>query len=189
MWYLQICPKNIYSLFESTTPTSLVEFISDLLKYDPGSRLTSQECLQHPYFAAQPLHMLFAHATAEWEPKTKKAVDLCGCRVVSLTCKMLSGVVQSGVVHIDKIVIKRLLGWAIKTVRKKTQHRYRRNLTQSMGLQPKNPKLTQSSSLAISSMCRNWSDILGRCRWPLHKIHRWRLFLERPPSRHSSENL
>jgi meiosis induction protein kinase IME2/SME1 len=46
----QINPKDIFSLFKPTTPTSLIECISDLLKYDPELRLTSQQCLQHPYF-------------------------------------------------------------------------------------------------------------------------------------------
>ncbi|KAJ6604642.1 kinase-like domain-containing protein [Mycena vulgaris] len=47
-------PKNIYALFpiEShfpAVPVSLVHCIRDLLKYEPGARLTSRQCLDHPY--------------------------------------------------------------------------------------------------------------------------------------------
>ncbi|KAI0963595.1 hypothetical protein AcW1_000630 [Taiwanofungus camphoratus] len=42
-------PKNIYSLFDRSVPVKLIECISDLLKYDPDVRLTSRQCLEHPY--------------------------------------------------------------------------------------------------------------------------------------------
>ncbi|KAF7320347.1 hypothetical protein MKEN_00819500 [Mycena kentingensis (nom. inval.)] len=47
-------PKVIYDLFplEShfpAVPMSLVHCIRDLLKYEPGARLTSRQCLDHPY--------------------------------------------------------------------------------------------------------------------------------------------
>ncbi|KAJ7071038.1 kinase-like domain-containing protein [Mycena amicta] len=47
-------PKNIYSLFPlephfPAVPLSLVHCIRDLLKYEPGARLTSRQCLDHPY--------------------------------------------------------------------------------------------------------------------------------------------
>ncbi|KAJ7225522.1 kinase-like domain-containing protein [Mycena pura] len=47
-------PKNIYSLFPiephfPAVPVSLVYCIRDLLKYEPGARLTSRQCLDHPY--------------------------------------------------------------------------------------------------------------------------------------------
>jgi meiosis induction protein kinase IME2/SME1 len=45
----QIQPKNIYSLFDRTVPAKLIECIADLLKYDPEARLTSRQCLEHPY--------------------------------------------------------------------------------------------------------------------------------------------
>src|SRR6202044_4104132 len=45
----QIQPKNIYSLFDRTVPAKLIECIADLLKYDPDVRLTSRQCLEHPY--------------------------------------------------------------------------------------------------------------------------------------------
>ncbi|KAF7339477.1 hypothetical protein MSAN_02162000 [Mycena sanguinolenta] len=47
-------PKNIYLLFPiephfPAVPVSLVHCIRDLLKYDPAARLTSRQCLDHPY--------------------------------------------------------------------------------------------------------------------------------------------
>ncbi|EIW86733.1 Pkinase-domain-containing protein [Coniophora puteana RWD-64-598 SS2] len=44
-------PRDIYSYFERSVPRRLIECISDLLKYDPDRRLTSQDCLDHPYLA------------------------------------------------------------------------------------------------------------------------------------------
>lgn len=37
------------SLFDVSVPSSLIECIEDLLKYEPEARLTSKECLAHPY--------------------------------------------------------------------------------------------------------------------------------------------
>ncbi|KAH9950353.1 Pkinase-domain-containing protein [Amylocystis lapponica] len=45
----KIQPKNFYSLFDDSVPVNLIECISDLLKYDPDVRLTSRQCLEHPY--------------------------------------------------------------------------------------------------------------------------------------------
>ena len=45
----QTPPRDIYTLFERTVPTLLVRCIGDLLKYDPNKRLTSRQCLEHPY--------------------------------------------------------------------------------------------------------------------------------------------
>ena len=42
-------PKPIHTLFEPTVPLSLIQCISDLLKYDPEKRLTSYDCVNHPY--------------------------------------------------------------------------------------------------------------------------------------------
>ncbi|KLO14462.1 kinase-like protein [Schizopora paradoxa] len=42
-------PVHIYSLFDKSVPVSIIECISDLLKYDPSARLTCQECLDHRY--------------------------------------------------------------------------------------------------------------------------------------------
>ncbi|KAJ7630928.1 kinase-like domain-containing protein [Roridomyces roridus] len=47
-------PKNIYQLFPiephfPAVPVSLVHCIRDLLKYEPGARLTSRQCVDHPY--------------------------------------------------------------------------------------------------------------------------------------------
>lgn len=36
-------------MFDKSVPTKLVECIADLLKYDPAARLTSRQCLEHPY--------------------------------------------------------------------------------------------------------------------------------------------
>jgi len=46
---LQTPPKDIHSLFERIVPPSLIHCIRDLLKYDPSKRLTSRQCLEHPY--------------------------------------------------------------------------------------------------------------------------------------------
>ncbi|KAI6162181.1 kinase-like domain-containing protein [Pisolithus thermaeus] len=42
-------PKDFYSYFDRSVPRKLIECISDLLKYDPDLRLTSRQCLEHPY--------------------------------------------------------------------------------------------------------------------------------------------
>ncbi|KAJ7706191.1 kinase-like domain-containing protein [Mycena rosella] len=47
-------PKNVYALFPiephfPPVPVSLIHCIRDLLKYEPGARLTSRQCLDHPY--------------------------------------------------------------------------------------------------------------------------------------------
>ncbi|KAF8974038.1 kinase-like domain-containing protein [Flammula alnicola] len=42
-------PKDFYALFEKSVPRSLVNCIRDLLRYDPDKRLTSRQCLDHPY--------------------------------------------------------------------------------------------------------------------------------------------
>ncbi|KAG6336581.1 hypothetical protein ID866_2519 [Astraeus odoratus] len=42
-------PKDIYTYFDRSIPRKLIECISDLLKYDPDARLTSRQCLEHPY--------------------------------------------------------------------------------------------------------------------------------------------
>ncbi|KDQ63538.1 hypothetical protein JAAARDRAFT_53741 [Jaapia argillacea MUCL 33604] len=45
----KIQPKDIYALFDRSVPIELVDCISDLLKYEPDERLTSRQCLDHPY--------------------------------------------------------------------------------------------------------------------------------------------
>ncbi|KAL7285325.1 hypothetical protein ACG7TL_000420 [Trametes sanguinea] len=45
----EIQPRDIYSLFDPSVHVKLVECIADLLKYDPDQRLTSKQCLEHPY--------------------------------------------------------------------------------------------------------------------------------------------
>ncbi|TDL28428.1 kinase-like protein [Rickenella mellea] len=42
-------PVPILSLFDRTVPHSMIECISDLLKYDPDLRLTSYDCVNHAY--------------------------------------------------------------------------------------------------------------------------------------------
>ncbi|KAF7791873.1 hypothetical protein EIP86_002897 [Pleurotus ostreatoroseus] len=42
-------PQNICAMFDRNVPLSLVECITDLLKYDPDLRLTSEQCLNHHY--------------------------------------------------------------------------------------------------------------------------------------------
>ncbi|TFY50263.1 hypothetical protein EVG20_g11623, partial [Dentipellis fragilis] len=45
----QIRPRDITTLFDRNVPRKLIECIADLLKYDPAARLTSRQCLEHPY--------------------------------------------------------------------------------------------------------------------------------------------
>lgn len=45
----RIEPKDIFSLFDPSVPRSLIYCIRDLLRYDPAKRLTSKQCLDHPY--------------------------------------------------------------------------------------------------------------------------------------------
>ncbi|KAL6309951.1 kinase-like domain-containing protein [Sparassis latifolia] len=47
--FQKIKPMNIYSIFERTVPVKLIDCIADLLRYDPDARLTSRQCLDHPY--------------------------------------------------------------------------------------------------------------------------------------------
>lgn len=46
----QAKPFVFSSLFSSRVPSALVDCIQDLIRYDPRARLTTQDCLQHPYF-------------------------------------------------------------------------------------------------------------------------------------------
>ncbi|TRM66303.1 kinase-like domain-containing protein [Schizophyllum amplum] len=45
----KIQPRDIRQLFDKSVPPSLVDCIRDLLRYDPDRRLTSFQCLTHPY--------------------------------------------------------------------------------------------------------------------------------------------
>ncbi|KAF7971158.1 hypothetical protein HWV62_21978 [Athelia sp. TMB] len=45
----QLQPRDFHGLFDSNAPPMLIDCISDLLKYDPEARLTSLECMEHPY--------------------------------------------------------------------------------------------------------------------------------------------
>ncbi|KAH9982906.1 kinase-like domain-containing protein [Lactifluus volemus] len=47
--FQKVPPRDIASLFDPSVPPRLVECIADLLKYDPAARLTSFDCLKHPY--------------------------------------------------------------------------------------------------------------------------------------------
>ncbi|KAG2366535.1 kinase-like domain-containing protein [Suillus spraguei] len=42
-------PRDFSSYFDRSVPRKLIDCISDLLKYDPENRLTSRQCLEHPY--------------------------------------------------------------------------------------------------------------------------------------------
>lgn len=42
-------PVPMHSLFDRNVPHSLIQCISDLLKYDPDARLTCRQCLDHSY--------------------------------------------------------------------------------------------------------------------------------------------
>ncbi|EGO04818.1 hypothetical protein SERLA73DRAFT_100679 [Serpula lacrymans var. lacrymans S7.3] len=45
----KVPPKDFSTLFDPTVPRQLVECIRDLLMYDPTLRLSSHQCLNHPY--------------------------------------------------------------------------------------------------------------------------------------------
>ncbi|KAI9512597.1 Pkinase-domain-containing protein [Russula earlei] len=47
--FQKIQPKDFVSLFDPSVPPRLIECIADLLKFDPAARLTSLDCLEHPY--------------------------------------------------------------------------------------------------------------------------------------------
>lgn len=47
---LQRKPVNFRALFNERVPQSLVDCIADLLRYNPRYRLTSAQCIEHPYF-------------------------------------------------------------------------------------------------------------------------------------------
>lgn len=42
-------PRDMSTIFDKKTSRQLVDCISDLLKFDPSLRLTSQQCLAHEY--------------------------------------------------------------------------------------------------------------------------------------------
>ncbi|EMD42106.1 hypothetical protein CERSUDRAFT_110650 [Gelatoporia subvermispora B] len=74
--FQKIQPKSIYALFDRSVPVKLIECISDLLKYDPDIRLTSYECLHHPYLLeTTPLNNPPGPPTqpAQFPPFTKQA--------------------------------------------------------------------------------------------------------------------
>jgi hypothetical protein len=56
---LQTEPRDMYRMFDKT-PRRLVECISDLLKFDPGLRLTSQQCLAHEFLGECREHAICA---------------------------------------------------------------------------------------------------------------------------------
>jgi meiosis induction protein kinase IME2/SME1 len=43
-------PANFRGLFDARVPQSLVDCIADLLRWNPAARLTSEQCIDHPYF-------------------------------------------------------------------------------------------------------------------------------------------
>ncbi|GJJ09476.1 hypothetical protein Clacol_003699 [Clathrus columnatus] len=45
----KIKPRNLRSFFDASIPSTLIDCIEDLLRYDPERRLTSKQCLNHPY--------------------------------------------------------------------------------------------------------------------------------------------
>ncbi|RHZ44833.1 hypothetical protein Glove_709g74 [Diversispora epigaea] len=48
--FLRIPPKPLSKIFTSGTPQYFIEFIVQILQYDPQRRLSSLEALNHPYF-------------------------------------------------------------------------------------------------------------------------------------------
>lgn len=45
-----MAPIQFSSLFSSKVPESLIDCVQDLIRYDPARRLTTQQCLLHPYY-------------------------------------------------------------------------------------------------------------------------------------------
>ena len=43
-------PLDFRKLFDARVPQSLVDCIADLLRWNPAARLTSEQCIDHPYF-------------------------------------------------------------------------------------------------------------------------------------------
>ncbi|GAA6059067.1 hypothetical protein JCM10212_002038 [Sporobolomyces blumeae] len=47
----KIAPRTFANLFDhNVVPVQLIDCIQDLLRYEPKARLTTQQCLEHPYF-------------------------------------------------------------------------------------------------------------------------------------------
>ncbi|KAL0951194.1 hypothetical protein HGRIS_007922 [Hohenbuehelia grisea] len=47
-------PVDIATLFSADVPSSLVQLITAVLRFDPDARLTATQCLNHPYFQISP---------------------------------------------------------------------------------------------------------------------------------------
>jgi meiosis induction protein kinase IME2/SME1 len=48
--HIQYMPLDFRGLFDARVPQSLVDCIADLLRWNPAARLTSEQCIDHPYF-------------------------------------------------------------------------------------------------------------------------------------------
>ncbi|CAG8520250.1 11907_t:CDS:2 [Diversispora eburnea] len=53
--FLRIPPKPLSKIFTSVTPPYFIEFVLQLLQYDPKRRLSSLDALKHPYFVESDL--------------------------------------------------------------------------------------------------------------------------------------
>ena len=54
----KIAPVTFIGLFEtSQVPYQLVDIMADLMRYDPKARLTTRQCLDHPYFNSIAVHL------------------------------------------------------------------------------------------------------------------------------------
>lgn len=60
----QAPPMKFSSLFHPNIPTSLVDCIQDLLRYEPQARLTTADCLQHVYYTSVAPRLLPSQAKA-----------------------------------------------------------------------------------------------------------------------------
>lgn len=68
---MQVAPRTLSSLFDTNTvSTQLIDCIADLLRYDPKSRLTTTECLDHAYFRE------VAYRFAPYSPSTTLSPSL-----------------------------------------------------------------------------------------------------------------
>ncbi|KAI0309379.1 kinase-like domain-containing protein [Amylostereum chailletii] len=67
-------PRDITCMFDQHVPPKLIQCIADLLKYEPGARLTSRQCLEHPYLLET------ARAMPPLLPTTAPAPPLAGHR-------------------------------------------------------------------------------------------------------------
>lgn len=77
--FSKIKPRNLRSFFDASIPSTIIDCIEDLLRYDPEKRLTSKQCLNHPYLIEtsrlDPNHPFSQHAPPRLPRPTPPYVD------------------------------------------------------------------------------------------------------------------